>query len=349
MYTAEFTYHKASSVSEALGLMAANPDAKLLAGGHSLIPTMKLRLAAPSALIDVSKIADLHGIRLEGDTIIIGAMTTHREIEFSSLLKEHCAILPSQARMIGDPMVRNKGTIGGAIAHADPAADYPAAMLALNAKLKIAGPNGSRVVGADEFFQGMFTTAVGADEMLTEIHVPANSKGSAYSKFPHPASRYALAGVAVVVHSDGTVRAAYTGAGDCAARITKLETEGANSSCQNLVNPGDLMGDHFASAEYRAHLINVMAREALGNARGDELERIEGIGPKMANALRAAGIRSFAALAKSSEESLQAALNAAQMPAAPSIGSWAQQANLLANGDEAGFKVLTDRLTAGRE
>ena len=133
MYTAEFTYHKASSVSEALGLMAANPDAKLLAGGHSLIPTMKLRLAAPSALIDVSKIADLHGIRLEGDTIIIGAMTTHREIEFSSLLKEHCAILPSQARMIGDPMVRNKGTIGGAIAHADPAADYPAAMLALNA------------------------------------------------------------------------------------------------------------------------------------------------------------------------------------------------------------------------
>jgi aerobic carbon-monoxide dehydrogenase medium subunit len=349
MYTAEFTYHKVSSVSEALGLLAANPDAKLLAGGHSLIPTMKLRLAAPSALIDVSKIADLHGIRVEGDTIIIGAMTTHREIEFSSVLKEHCAILPSQARMIGDPMVRNKGTIGGAIAHADPAADYPAAMLALNAKLKIQGASGSRVVSADEFFQGMFTTAVGENEMLTEIHVPANTKGSAYSKFPHPASRYALAGVAVAVHADGTVRAAYTGAGDCAARISKLESEGANSACQNLVNPGDLMGDHFASAEYRAHLINVMAREALGNARGDELERIEGIGPKMANALRAAGIRSFGALAKSSEETLQAALSAAQMPAAPSIGSWAQQANLLANGDEAGFKVLTDRLTAGRE
>ena len=349
MYTAEFTYHKVSSVSEALGLMAANPDAKLLAGGHSLIPTMKLRLAAPSALIDVSKIADLHGIRVEGDTIIIGAMTTHREIEFSSLLKEHCAILPSQARMIGDPMVRNKGTIGGAIAHADPAADYPAAMLALNAKLKIQGASGSRVVSADEFFQGMFTTAVGENEMLTEIHVPANTKGSAYSKFPHPASRYALAGVAVAVHADGSVRAAYTGAGDCAARITKLEGEGANSSCQNLVNPGELMGDHFASAEYRAHLINVMAREALGNARGDELERIEGIGPKMANALRAAGIRSFGALAKSSEASLQAALSAAEMPAAPSLGSWAQQANLLANGDEAGFKILTDRLTAGRE
>jgi aerobic carbon-monoxide dehydrogenase medium subunit len=349
MYTAEFSYHKASSVSEALGLLAANPDAKLLAGGHSLIPAMKLRLASPSALIDVSKIADLHGIRLEGDTIIIGAMTTHRDIEFSSVLKQHCGILPEQAAMIGDPMVRNKGTIGGALAHADPAADYPAAMLALNAQLKIQSASGSRVVSADEFFQGMFTTAVGANEMLVEIHLPANTKGSSYAKFSHPASRYALAGVAVVVHADGTVRAAYTGAGDCAARLTKLEAEGLNSSCQSLVSASDLMGDHFASAEYRAHLINVMAKEALGNARGDELERIEGIGPKMANALRAAGIRSFGALAKSSEASLQAAIRAAEMPAAPSLGTWAQQADLLARGDEAGFKVLTDRLTAGRE
>lgn len=268
MYTAEFTYHKANSVSEALSFLAANPDAKLLAGGHSLVPAMKLRLSAPPALIDVSRVAELKGIRADGDTIIIGAMTTHREIEFSSLLKQHVPILAEAAAQIGDPMVRNRGTIGGSLAHADPAADYPASMLALNAKLKIASPSGTRVVDADQFFVGMYETALQPGEMLTEIHVPANTKGSAYEKFPHPASRYPVAGVAVVVHSDGTVRAALTGAGPSATRLTKLETEGAASTCQHLVAASALMGDHFASADYRAHLVDVMAKRALSRATG---------------------------------------------------------------------------------
>ncbi len=262
MYTSEFTYHKASSVSDALAKLAADPDAKLLAGGHSLIPTMKLRLASPSALIDVSSLSELRGIRTEGDTIIIGAMTTHRELEFSKV-----PLLSEVAPLIGDPMVRNKGTIGGALAHADPSADYPAAILALNAKIKIQSSNGARVVTADEFFQGMFTTALAPGEMLVEIHVPASVKGAAYEKFAHPASRYAIAGVAVVMHSDGSLRAAVTGAGDHAMRLTKLEAEGVASACKGLVSAGDLMGDHFASAEYRAHLVDVMAAKALARAK----------------------------------------------------------------------------------
>ena len=268
MYTAEFTYHKANSVSEALSLMAANPDAKLLAGGHSLVPAMKLRLASPAALIDVSRIAELKGIRADGDTVIIGAMTTHREIEFSDLLKKHVPILAEAASYIGDPMVRNRGTIGGSLAHADPAADYPASMLALGAKLKIASGTGTRVVDADQFFLGMYETALQPGEMLVEIHVPANTKGSAYEKFPHPASRYPVAGVAVVVHGDGTLRAALTGAGDHATHLSKLESEGASSTCQKLVPPSELMGDHFASADYRAHLVDVMAKRALSRATG---------------------------------------------------------------------------------
>lgn len=259
MYTAEFSYHKASSVQDALSILAANPDAKLLAGGHSLIPTMKLRLAQPSALIDISSIAGLKGIRLEGQTIVIGAMTTHREIEHSSLLAQHCRILPEQAALIGDPMVRNKGTIGGALAHADPAADYPASMLALGAKLKIDSAIGSRMVSADDFFLGMFQTAVQEGEMLTEIQIPADTLGSAYEKFAHPASRYAIVGVAVVKHSDGTTRAALTGAGASAVRLSKLEA----GQTTGLVSSADLLSDHFASAEYRAHLVDVMAQKAL--------------------------------------------------------------------------------------
>jgi aerobic carbon-monoxide dehydrogenase medium subunit len=262
MYTAEFNYHKVSSVLEALAMLEKHPEAKLLAGGHSLIPAMKLRLAQPSALIDLSGIAGISGIHLEGSTIVIGAMTTHREIEHSSLLQEKCRILPEQAALIGDPMVRNKGTIGGALAHADPAADYPASMLALGAKFKIEASSGSRVVGADEFFVGMFQTAVQAGEMLTEIHIPANTLGSAYEKFSHPASRYAIVGVAVVKHSDGSTKAAVTGAGANAMRLSKLEG-GATSG---LVAADDLLSDHFASAEYRAHLVDVLAKKAVARA-----------------------------------------------------------------------------------
>ncbi|MCS7067603.1 MAG: xanthine dehydrogenase family protein subunit M [Meiothermus sp.] len=277
MYTAEFAYKKATSVAEAIQLLQQHPEAKLLAGGHSLIPAMKLRLAAPPALIDISKVAELRGVRREGDTLVVGAMTTYRELETSDLLKAHCPLIPQAVYHIGDPMVRAKGTIGGSLAHADPAADLPASMLALGAKMKIQGPSGARVVEADQFFTGMFSTALQEGEILTEIHLPIRPGARmAYAKFPHPASRSAVVGVAVVV--DGTeVRAAVTGAGEHAMRLTKLEqalagkpltTENISAACQGLLAPDHLNHDLVASREYRAHLVDVMAKRALMQAAG---------------------------------------------------------------------------------
>lgn len=285
MYTSEFEYHRAGSVQEALTLMAANPDAKLLAGGHSLIPAMKLRLASPGALIDVSRIDGLRGIRVEraadGDEIVIGAMTTHRDVEFSDVLREHCPLLHEVAPLIGDPMVRNRGTVGGAVAHADPAADYPASMLALGASMTVVGASGERTVPAEAFFRGMFETAVGPGELLTAIRVPVRTagEGQAYEKFAHPASRYAIAGVAAVVRlQDGVMssaRVALTGAGAQATRLTGVEealtgqsptADVIASAVRGAVHPDDLLGDHFAGAEYRAHLVEVQARKAITRA-----------------------------------------------------------------------------------
>lgn len=271
MYTSEFAYKKASSVAEALSLLQQHPDAKLLAGGHSLIPTMKLRLASPSALIDISKVPELKGIRLEGDHLVIGAATTYHEIESNGQVKAAAPILAQAIHLIGDPMVRAKGTIGGSLAHADPAADLPASMIALGAKIKIQGQGGSRVVEADQFFKGMFETAVGEGEILTEVHIPANAGKQAYEKFAHPASRYAVVGVAVVVGAGG-VRAAVTGAGEHAMRLGKLEAALAGktldaatieAACKGLVSAEGLNHDLVASAEYRAHLVDVMAKRAL--------------------------------------------------------------------------------------
>jgi carbon-monoxide dehydrogenase medium subunit len=272
MYTAPFTYHRASSLQEALQMLQQNPEAKLLAGGHSLIPAMKLRLATPPALIDISRVPELRGIREEGGELVIGAATTYYEIESSERVKQALPILVEAIKQIGDPMVRNKGTIGGSLAHADPAADLPAVVLALGAKLKIQGPNGARVVDVDSFFQGMFTTAVGQDEILTAVHIPLEPGARmAYEKFPHPASRYAVAGVAVVMGAGG-LRAAFTGAGEHAMRLSRLEQalsgqalspQGIEAACHNLVDAADLMGDHNFSAEYRAHLVDVLAKRAL--------------------------------------------------------------------------------------
>lgn len=277
MYTAPFSYKKANNLSEALSLLQQNPEAKLLAGGHSLIPAMKLRLAAPPMLIDISKVAELRGIRRDGDTLVIGAMTTYRELETSELLKELCPIIPQAVSLIGDPMVRTKGTIGGSLAHADPAADLPASMLALGARFKIQGPPGSRVVEAEQFFTGMFSTALQEGEILTEVHIPIRSEARmAYAKFPHPASRYAVVGVAVVVDGN-TVRAAVTGAGEHAMRLTKLEqalsgqaltAESIAAACQGLLPADNLNHDLVASKEYRAHLVDVMAKRALMQAAG---------------------------------------------------------------------------------
>lgn len=276
MYTAEFSYHRPTNLEQALGLLQANPDAKLLAGGHSLIPSMKLRLATPPALIDLAHLPELKGISVEMGWLRIGAGVTYAEIARSSLIQQQVPVLAEVAPLIGDPMVRHKGTLGGSLAHADPAADYPASMLALGAQIHLLGPAGSRKVSADDFFVGLFETALQPNEILTAIEVPLIAR-AAYEKFAHPASRYAIVGVAAAIPQQGVVRVALTGAGECAQRLTGLEQALSGhqltpasiaAACHDLISPDQLMGDHFASAEYRAHLVNVMAQKALLRAAG---------------------------------------------------------------------------------
>src|SRR6185436_7588799 len=206
MYPAQFEYHTPGTVKEALDLLGRHKDdAKLLAGGHSLLPAMKLRLAQPKHLVDLRKISGLAGIKEEGGALVIGAMTTHYQVETSPVVKSKCPVLAAVAALIGDPMVRNMGTIGGSLAHADPAADYPATAIAVGAELVAEGPKGKRTIKVDDFFKGLMTTAVGADEILTEVRVPAlaANQSAAYMKFPHPASRFAVVGVAAVLTIDG--------------------------------------------------------------------------------------------------------------------------------------------------
>ena len=190
MYPAAFEYHAPTSVKDALGLLGKHKDdAKLLAGGHSLVPMMKLRLAQPKHLIDLRKVPGLTGIKQDGNMLAFGAMTTHWEVESSALVKSKLAVLSEVAALIGDPAVRNRGTIGGSLAHADPAADYPAAMIALGAEMVCEGAKGRRTVKVDDWFKGLMTTAVGEEEILVELRVPVlpASTGAAYLKFPHPA------------------------------------------------------------------------------------------------------------------------------------------------------------------
>jgi carbon-monoxide dehydrogenase medium subunit len=293
MNPSAFTYQRAASVQDALALLARSADAKLLAGGHSLLPLMKLRLAAPGTIVDLSGVRELRGIRRDGDGFVIGAMTTHREIERSRELAAACPLLPEAAAQIGDPLVRNRGTIGGSLAHADPAADFPACVLALGATLDVEGPNGGRSIAADDFFTGLFATALAPDEILTAVRVPGSgagrgagsgaahpsSTGMAYEKFAHPASRYAVVGVAAIVTVAGgvcqTARVAVTGAASHARRLTALESALTGktldeatiaNACRNLLAPDDLLADPFASAEYRAHLVDVLCRRALTRA-----------------------------------------------------------------------------------
>jgi len=203
MYPAKFDYHRAKSIEEAESLCKGNADASFLAGGHSLIPAMKLRLSDPGALIDISGIDDLKGISRDGDAIRIGALTTHAEVETSDVVKDGCAALSEAAGMIGDPQVRNRGTIGGNVAHADPASDYPGILMALGATIVTS----SRSIAVDNFFTGLFETALNDGEIITEIQVPAIGAGSgaAYTKFFNPSSRYAVVGVgALVSKSNGS-------------------------------------------------------------------------------------------------------------------------------------------------
>lgn len=282
MYSAPFDYQAPQTVNEALTLLSKNKDAKLLAGGHSLLPLMKLRLAQPPMLIDIGRIKELSGIRDMGDWIGFGALTTHTQVQWSDLVREHCPVMSEAASMIGDMQVRNRGTIGGSLAHADPAADYPAVVLALGAEIDAMGPKGQRTIKVDDFFKGLLTTALAPDEIITQVRVPKTTRegvGAGYEEMPHPASRYAVVGVAVWLKMDdskvGDVRVGITGATDHAVRAAKMEdalrgntlNRKLEESASALAADGlSCLGDMFASPEYRAHLVQVYARRALMKA-----------------------------------------------------------------------------------
>jgi carbon-monoxide dehydrogenase medium subunit len=278
-----FEYHAPKNLAEATRLVVQfGADGKLLAGGHSLVPLMKLRLAAPKHLIDITGIAELNYIREEDDRIVIGALATHYQLESSDLLKVRCPLLPETASEIGDVQVRNKGTLGGSLAHSDPAADWPAAMLALGAEMHAASARGERWITAKNFFVDLLATALEPDEILTAIRVPALPAhgGDAYVKFPHPASGFAVVGVAARVVLDekgnvGDVAVGVTGVGAKAYRPAALETElhGKSPSakrladaCSHATDGVEVNSDLFASAEYRRHLAAVYSRRAIERA-----------------------------------------------------------------------------------
>ena len=259
----EFEYHKPSSVADAAAAVKGASDGTFMAGGQTLIPTLKQRLASPSDVIDLGGIAELSGIRKDGNDLVIGAMTTHAEVAASDVVGQAIPALAALAESIGDPQVRNRGTIGGSVANNDPAADYPAALLALGATVQ----TDSRTMSAEDFFTGLFETALGEGEMITEIRFPIPEK-AAYQKFPNPASRYAVVGV-MVAQTAGGVRVAVSGAGaDGVFRATDIEAALAGGLSANAVDgvaiaADGLNSDIHASSEYRAHLIKVMAKRAV--------------------------------------------------------------------------------------
>jgi aerobic carbon-monoxide dehydrogenase medium subunit len=257
-----FTYHKPTSIADALKLLGSSEDAKIVSGGMTLIPTLKQRLARPSDLIDLNAIPDLAFIRRDGNTVVIGAMTRHADVAASDVVKSAIPGLAYLAGVIGDAQVRHRGTIGGSIANNDPAADYPGAVLGLNATIT----TNERTIAADDFFTGLFETALNPTEIVTSVSFPIVEK-SAYTKFRNPASRYAIVGAFVAKSASG-VRVAITGAGATAFRVPEMEKALAASFTPDAIKdikvPADnLNADIHASAEYRAHLCNVMARHAV--------------------------------------------------------------------------------------
>jgi carbon-monoxide dehydrogenase medium subunit len=277
MFPNDFKYAAPTSLQAAIDLLQQNPDAKVLAGGHSLLPLMKLRLVSASMLVDIGQISELKGIRANGG-VIIAAYTTYRELEESQVLVVRAPMVRECVRQIGDPQVRNRGTIGGSLAHADPAADLPAVVLALGAELKAVGPNGERTIAADDFFVDMLQSALEDSELLTAITIPqiVGRVGMAYEKFKHPASGYAIVGIAAVVRKgdDGTVsecRVAVTGAGPKVQRARAAEAAlkgGADVAAvaEQAADGLDFIGDISASEEYRAHLTRVLTKRALTRA-----------------------------------------------------------------------------------
>lgn len=262
----ETNYHKAVSVAEATAMLSGADDGKFLSGGQTLIPTMKQRLAAPSDLIDISKIDEMSGITIEGKRVTIGAATTHADVASHGGLQKACPALSHLAGMIGDPHVRNRGTLGGSIANNDPAADYPAAMVGLNATINTS----KRSMDADAFFTGMFETALDEDEMVVSVSFDCPD-AAAYEKFPNPASRYAMAGV-FVAQSGGAARVAVTGAGaDGVFRHGEMEASLAGNFASSAlegvsVDAGDMLADMHGSSAYRANLVKVLAKRAVDKA-----------------------------------------------------------------------------------
>jgi carbon-monoxide dehydrogenase medium subunit len=261
-----FTHHSASSVDDAVKTLGANEDAKFLAGGQTLLPTMKQRLAAPPHLIDLGKLKELRGIEVSGDKLVIKAMSRHYDVATSDAVKNFQPGLAELAGLIGDPAVRHRGTIGGSIANNDPAADYPAACLALGATIV----TNKRRLEAEKFFTGLFSTALEDNEIVTAVEFPKAEKFK-YMKFRNPASRYAMVGVAVA-RTGGTVRVAVTGAGSDGvfrwkAAEEKLAQNFEKGALEGLsIDPNTLNGDIHGSREYRAHLIGVMAKRAVAGA-----------------------------------------------------------------------------------
>jgi carbon-monoxide dehydrogenase medium subunit len=260
-----FEFQRPASVTDAVAALRAAPEGKLLAGGQSLLPVLKLNLAAPSALISIATIPQLKGIRREGSALVIGAGTTHAEVAASKDVKSAIPGLAALAEQIGDPQVRNRGTLGGSVAHNDPAADYPAALLALSATVV----TDRRELSADDFFTGMFETALARDELITAVKF-AIPERAGYAKLPNPASKYAIVGV-MVAAGDRGVRVAVTGAAGCVFRYAAAEKALAQrfapEAIDGLTHPADgLLNDLHAAADYRAHLVPVMTKRAVAAA-----------------------------------------------------------------------------------
>jgi len=290
MYPAPFEYHTPSTVAEAVALLGKfQDDAKLIAGSQSLIPMMKLRLVQPKHVVDLRKVPGLSGISEAEGALVVGALTTYRAIETSELARSRFPILPETAGNIGDAQVRNLGTIGGSLAHADPSADWPAVTVALDATVKIAGPRGERSVPVEQLISGPLSTVLEPAEILVQVRfpLPAARSGSAYEKLPHPASRFAVVGAAAAVTLDGKgavqrARVALTGLGSKVSRATAVEQalqgkatspEALQSAASRAADGLDLRADGTGSAEYKAHLVAVYTERALRRAVARAVER----------------------------------------------------------------------------
>jgi aerobic carbon-monoxide dehydrogenase medium subunit len=280
MFPAKFAYAAPSSLQEAVGLLE-DPEAKVLAGGHSLLPLMKLRLAQPKLLVDIGRIPGLNYVRAEDGALAIGAMTTYRDLQLSQDVHRHAPVLAEAVHEVGDPQVRAKGTLAGALAHADPAGDLPAVVLALGGSVRVVGPNGEREIDFDGFFVDMLTTALDEREIIREVRlrVQPPGAGAAYHKFDQPASHYALTGVCAIISLNGgtigSARIGVTGVGPKAYRPTAveqalagkpIEQEAVQTAVQTVADGIDVQGDIHASPEYRAHLARVLTRRAVVQA-----------------------------------------------------------------------------------